>query len=229
MSAADDDTILFDAGGTLVFLDCVRVARLLCCAHPDGAVRLAQSWYHTVFAYDEQLLAEGLNWQSLPEDRRWAWFWNRMTEFAGLDPVSDETAGCLGAENRRLSLWDQTSDEVRSVLEYLSGRYRLGVVSNADGSVAGTFARLGLDRWFSVIVDSEVVGVSKPDPRIFDHALQPLGAQAARTVFIGDSYALDAVGAARAGIRPLLLDPHGLHTHRGVQRIAGLADLRARF
>lgn len=199
------------------------------CSHPECATRLAESWYRTVFAYDELLLATGMDWRGRPGDRVWTWFWNRMAEAAGLEPVSEETAESLMAENRRRSLWDQTSEEVQQILEYLSERYRLGVVSNADGSVAGTFARLGLDRWFSVIVDSHVVGVSKPDPRIFQFALEPLGSQAACTVFIGDSYAMDAVGATRAGIRPILLDPHGLHTYRAVERIASLADLRARF
>ncbi len=221
------ENILFDAGGTLVFLDCARVARVLNIAHLDGVPRLAQSWYHAVFAYDELLLAQGANGSGPVAP--WAWFWNRMTESAGLGQVTEEASHRLMEENQARSLWDQTNDEVHMVLEYLGRRYRLGVVSNSDGSVRATLGRLGLDRWLSVIVDSHVVGVSKPDPRIFDHALGALRSHPSRTVFIGDSYAMDAVGAMRAGIHPILLDPGGLHAGRGVERIRSLGKLCEMF
>jgi HAD superfamily hydrolase (TIGR01509 family) len=223
------DTILFDAGGTLVFPDCARVANLFSGHHPETAARLAQSWYRTIYAFDELILVLGPEAQNYPENRMWVWFWNRMAESAGLPAVSDELAEKLAAENRVRPLWDQTNGEAHALLAHLAGRYKLGVVSNSDGSVEATFTRLGLARWFSVIVDSAVVGVSKPDPRIFDFALKPLGASPESTVFIGDSFTLDCRGAQSAGIHAILLDPHGLHMHRGVERIARLSDLREKY
>jgi HAD superfamily hydrolase (TIGR01509 family) len=204
------------------------VARLIGQSEEE-AERLAAAWYHAIYAYDELLLSKGVDWRGTPQDNLWAWFWNRMAEAAGTPPVSDEAAARIVAENRRRNLWTAVNPDSHSVLEHLHGRYRLGVVSNSDGTVAATFAKLGLDRWFQVIVDSEVVGVAKPDPAIFRHALEPLGSVPERTVFIGDSYALDVRGAQRAGIRPILLDPHGLHAKRDVQRIARLSELSTLF
>jgi len=223
------DTILFDAGGTLVFPDCTRVANLIGCKGEDCADRLAESWYRTIYAYDELLLVTGKSWQGNPGDGMWTWFWNRMAEAAGLPPVSEEAAADIVASNRSRNLWDQVNQDAVPLLEHLTGRYRLGVVSNSDGTVAATLDRLGLARWFSVIVDSEVVGVSKPDPGIFRHALEALDSLAERTVYVGDSYALDVRGASSAGVHPILLDPHGLHRYRGVQCIQTLSELKHLF
>ena len=224
--ASNIDTILFDAGGTLVFPDCSRVANLIGCKGDDCADRLAESWYRTIYAYDELLLVTGKDWRGSPGDGMWTWFWNRMAEAAGLPPVSEETAADIVESNRVRNLWDQVNQEAEPLLEHLSGRYRLGVVSNSDGTVAATLSRLGLSRWFSVIVDSEVVGVSKPDPGIFRHALEALDSVPERTVYVGDSFALDVRGASNAGVHPILLDPHGLHRYRGVQCIRALSELK---
>jgi putative hydrolase of the HAD superfamily len=152
-----------------------------------------------------------------------------MAEAAGLPPVSEEAAADIVASNRTRNLWDQLNQEAEPVLEHLTGRYRLGVVSNSDGTVAATLAQLGLARWFSVIVDSEVVGVSKPDAGIFRHALEALDSVPERSVYVGDSYALDVRGAANAGVHPILLDPYGLHRYRSVQRIQSLSNLKQLF
>ena len=148
-----------------------------------------------------------------------------MASAAGLPALDVAAVSRIMASNRERSLWDQTTDEVRTVLARLHGRYKLAVVSNSDGTVAAKLADVGLAQWFTVIVDSHVVGVSKPDPAIFRFALDALDSDPARTVYIGDSYALDCRGAQRAGLHPILIDPLGLNAHREVQRISRLSDL----
>ena len=59
------------------------------------------------------------------------------------------------------------------------------------------------------VVDSEIFGVEKPDRRIFEHALSLASVAPSAAVHVGDLYAVDVVGAAGAGIHPVLLDPHG--------------------
>ncbi len=61
-----------------------------------------------------------------------------------------------------------------------------------------------------VIVDSHVVGVEKPDPAIFAFALEPMGLDPARCVYVGDTRFADVAGARAAGMIPLHLDPYGL-------------------
>jgi putative hydrolase of the HAD superfamily len=95
-----------------------------------------------------------------------------------------------------------------TVLAELGARgFTLGVVSNADGRVAGALKARGLARHFATIIDSRVVGVEKPDPRIFVLALEACGARPAETVYVGDIYEIDIQGARGAGLTGVLLDP----------------------
>jgi len=84
---------------------------------------------------------------------------------------------------------------------------RLLVVSNSDGSIERGLAELGLRPYFTAVVDSAVVGFEKPDPRIFEHALERAGVLGARALHVGDLYHADVTGARAAGVNALLLDP----------------------
>jgi putative hydrolase of the HAD superfamily len=125
----------------------------------------------------------------------------------------------------------------------------MGVVSNSDGSVEGDLRRTGVcyvpDRTgpetghkteppegvpMGVIIDSAVVGVAKPDPRIFSFALDALGVPADGTVLhVGDSLRYDVAGALAAGLRPVHMDPHGFcpqpDGHPHIRSLAALAEL----
>src|SRR5262249_18455841 len=81
------------------------------------------------------------------------------------------------------------------LLAQLAGRYRLGVVSNFYGNLATVCDELGFGPYLDVTVDSTAVGCTKPDPRIFRHALDRLGLDAADTIFVGDSPTRDMAGA----------------------------------
>ena len=112
-------------------------------------------------------------------------------------------------------------------LERLRESFRLGIVSNASGSVRAAFERIGLARYFEVIVDSGVEGVEKPDPRIFRLALERMGERAERAAYVGDIYHVDVIGARAAGLRPVLLDPHGIHGEKPCERVQSLDELVA--
>ncbi len=69
--------------------------------------------------------------------------------------------------------------------------------------------RCGLTSRVAALVTSEEIGVQKPDPRIFDAALERLGTSAGDTVMVGDAWATDIEGALRAGIRPVWINRFG--------------------
>ena len=77
------------------------------------------------------------------------------------------------------------------------------------------------------VVDSHVVGVAKPDPRIFAPALAALGTPPERVAYIGDSVTMDVNGARAAGLRPVLLDPFDDHPWADHDRIVSLDELLA--
>jgi len=125
----------------------------------------------------------------------------------------------------------------------------VGIVSNATGEVEQALRRLdvcyapGADEVLpeargvnvGAVLDSAVVGVSKPDPRIFTLALEALGlpdADRSTIVHVGDSLRYDVTGALAAGVRPLHLDPHGFcpapDGHEHLRRLDDLVTVLAR-
>jgi len=83
----------------------------------------------------------------------------------------------------------------------------VGVISNSNGSVACALEGAGLAEQLDFVIDSTVVGVAKPDPRIYALGLRAAGTTAAETLYIGDSYFVDVVGARRSGLAAVLFDP----------------------
>ena len=91
------------------------------------------------------------------------------------------------------------------VLAELAGRYRLGIVSNFYGNLATVCGELGLRSHLDVMVDSTDLGWTKPDPRLFRHALNALGVDPADAAFVGDSLSRDMAGARAAGMAHIWL------------------------
>jgi putative hydrolase of the HAD superfamily len=94
-----------------------------------------------------------------------------------------------------------------ALLSRLSGRYRIGIVSNFYGNLQAVLDETGLSPSIGVAVDSTILGCKKPDPRIFQAALDALEASPAEAVFIGDSLRRDMAGARAMGMRHVWLRP----------------------
>lgn len=97
----------------------------------------------------------------------------------------------------------------RCVLAAIKERKPLVLVSNFYGNIGTVLAELGLDGLFDDIIESAVVGVRKPDPRIFSLGTEALGMEAGDVVVVGDSYDKDIVPAKKAGCRTAWLRGEG--------------------
>jgi putative hydrolase of the HAD superfamily len=98
-------------------------------------------------------------------------------------------------------------DDVLPAVKALKGKgLVLGLISNMR------LGRAGLDPFLDVVVTPDDAGAAKPDPLIFRAALKRAGVTAEATVYIGDQYQLDVVGARKAGIRAILIDRYGIAT-----------------
>jgi putative hydrolase of the HAD superfamily len=86
-------------------------------------------------------------------------------------------------------------------LEALAERYRLGLVANQPSAVRKALERDGLDRFFEFRAVSEELGIDKPDPRIFEHALRRTRVDAARAAMVGDRLDYDVRPARAVGMR----------------------------
>jgi len=204
------DAVTFDAGNTLVYPDYDRVTGILeefgVRIKPDRLQR-AELEMHAAFDR-EDLIA------STRDAERFRDFLAAVLSRAGVrdGPAFGRIHEAVLEANRRHRLWTRVPPKVPRLLDRLrKDGYRLAVVSNSDGRVEGFLEAAGLASRFDAIIDSRVVGVEKPDPRIFTLALEPLGVPPHRAAHVGDHYYIDVAGAERAGMTGVLLDPLGLH------------------
>lgn len=97
----------------------------------------------------------------------------------------------------------------REVLLELKQRYRMVLVSNFYGNIATVLKEFGLDGIFEHIIESAVVGVRKPDPKIFALGVDALGVEPNETVVVGDSMDKDIIPATKAGCHTVWFEGEG--------------------
>ena len=220
------DAVLFDAGGVLVLPDPLVIGPLL--AYYDGDDSLAahrRAHYAGMRAKSAAFSMEG----------SWAVYNVAYVESVGVSEADAEEAASVLDETRHASLWRWMIPESREALDVLAAaQIPLGVVSNAAGQIEGTLRREicqvgeGDHVEMRCIVDSHVVGVAKPDPAIFDHALPHFSEfDPARIAYVGDSVTMDIAAALGAGLHPILLDPYDDHPGADFERIRSLTQLAA--
>lgn len=103
--------------------------------------------------------------------------------------------------------------------------YTLGVVSNRHKPYGELLDSLGLASFFHFTLAAGEVSSWKPDPLIFREALARADSCGPCTLYVGDNYYADVLGAQRAGIRPVLFDPDGLFPEADCPIIASLGEL----
>jgi len=211
------EAILFDVGQTFLYPDFPFLKNLLAeygvATDIETLNKGAATAREKIFRYREV--------------ERWQEFFKFWMQFAGApENQIPEILPRIFARHKREHLWnwlDPTAPEVFAGLKKLG--YRLGVISNSDGSIAGAMKKFGLTHFFDCLLDSQVAGVEKPDPKIFEMALAQLNLPAERCVYVGDNYDRDVIGARRAGMAPILLDPFEVVTEQEVLKINRLDEL----
>jgi putative hydrolase of the HAD superfamily len=221
-------TVFLDAGGVLVFPNWTRVSETLA-RHgvivEPGALAAADP-------IARKQIDERTTIATNSDSKRGWLFFNLILTAAGVQ-LSDATSAALTdlhAYHREHNLWELVPEGVVPALSALNALgLRLTVVSNANGTLCAHLERLGLDRHVHCVLDSQDFGVEKPDPRLFEIALERSGADAATTIHVGDLYQVDVVGARAAGVRGVLLDEQGLYEGVDCPRVRSLAELVSRI
>ena len=93
----------------------------------------------------------------------------------------------------------ETVGQIQPLLQSCRKKYVLGIVSNFYGNLTAVCRELCIDVYFHSFIDSAVVGARKPDPKIFQLAVDSLHALPAETYVVGDSYERDIVPAKTIG------------------------------
>lgn len=216
--------VLLDVGGVLllpspeVMLPPLRAAEV----RPDLAV-LERAHYHATAAVER-----------VPPAGRWRRY---LTAYATACGVPAQDAGPVAAELARFadgSTWRHVIPGSADALRAIAALgMPIAIVSNSTGVVERDLRSLGVCQTgagdgieVAAVVDSAVVGVEKPDPRIFAVALDLLGTAPGGVVHVGDTVRFDVDGARAAGIRPIHLDPYGdCPSPDGHEHIRKLADV----
>ncbi|HXJ82642.1 MAG TPA: HAD-IA family hydrolase [Candidatus Methylomirabilis sp.] len=127
--------------------------------------------------------------------------------------------------NPPVGLWNRADPEAAAALRQVkSAGLIAGVISNSNGSVRSILEETGLARDLDFIIDSGIVGVEKPDPRIFRFALEHARVPPEEALYIGDIYSVDVRGARGAGLGAVLLDPRGYWGPRDCQVARDIAE-----
>ena len=109
----------------------------------------------------------------------------------------------------------QTISQARPLLFHFSQKYPMVLVSNFYGNIETVLKDFQLDTIFPKIIESAVVGIRKPDPRIFGLGVESLGVKASETVVIGDSFDKDIVPAESLGCQTIWIKNIGWSAYRG--------------
>jgi FMN phosphatase YigB (HAD superfamily) len=130
----------------------------------------------------------------------------------------------LVAEFARRRRW-HPFPEAGDALRQLAGRVPLYVLANWDLELAAVLRNAGLDGFFCDVLSSAMLGCEKPARACFDAFLARTSLDRSTTVYVGNEYIADVVGARNAGLTPVLVDRHGTMRSADCIRISSLADL----
>jgi putative hydrolase of the HAD superfamily len=202
--------ILFDAGNTLIRMDYAAIAAELARHGVSVTTDMLQrgDWTARV-RLDTDLFATmaAMSTESRDTTARYTQY---LLEGAGVrDPdlharIMDWRRGY----NAPIGLWTVAEPEAADALALARAAGLVtGVVSNSNGTIRRILESLDLARHLDFVLDSQEEGVEKPDPRFFARALGRAGVTADEAAYIGDLYSIDVIGARRAGIRAVLMDP----------------------
>ncbi len=119
-------------------------------------------------------------------------------------------------------------EDVKRLLPVLVEKgYKMAVVSNRSEPFQEEIEALGLAPYFAFALAGSEVNAWKPEPDIFYHACRRLEVTPAESVYVGDNYFADVVGARSAGLLPVLYDPRGIFPEAGCPIIKSFDDLPA--
>lgn len=188
---------IFDYGGTLDTGGC-HWGKVLWHAYQQLQVPVTEAQFREAYVYGERTL--GRNPIIQPD------FTFRQTLAAKVQ-LQMQFLGLKGYEDALTDLvYTSTQAHTRhsrEVLQQLSRRFPMVLVSNFYGNIHVVLCEFGLDGLFKQVIESAVVGVRKPDPRIFSLGVEALGLLPQEVSVVGDSIEKDIVPARQAGCHTL--------------------------
>jgi HAD superfamily hydrolase (TIGR01549 family) len=216
----DLKVVFFDVGNTLLFPNRARIHAPL--AERGIAVdpeHLRDLECRTKNKFDAMLTSNGNTDQSF-----WWMFYSQLLAEIGI--ADNALRDQMVASIRKSGNWDRIPAGTAERLRRIAELYPLAVISNADGRIEDVLRQCGIADCFRTITDSGLVGYEKPHPEIFRQALKSMNARAEESLYVGDVYSVDYLGATGAGMQAMLMDVAGAYGDKGVARVESLEALQ---
>jgi putative hydrolase of the HAD superfamily len=176
--------------------------------------------------HNEELWAQYRVGKITKEKLRGLRFLLTLNEY-GID--NKELAEAIGLDYVKISpLKVSLFSNAFEILDYLKLNYQLFLITNGFSEVQATKLKVsGLGKYFKTVITSEEAGCKKPDPCIFDYAIQKSGAIVEQSIMIGDDPEVDILGARNFGMDQVLFDPGKKYNQNGSTfYINGLIELK---
>lgn len=209
--------IFFDVGNTLLFPNRARMLAPL----PQEKHPTLERW-QALERRTKQEFDQGVLSGKVDHGFWWTFHTHLLVES---DCFDDSVRDKLVGNTQNSANWDQILPGTREALERIGRQYSIAVISNADGRIEAVLERCGICDCFASITDSGNVGHEKPHPAIFAAALHEMNANPADSLYVGDVYSVDYVGATNAGMQAVLFDVSGAYRGKNLPRVESLAEL----
>ena len=213
---AEQRVIFFDVGNTLLFPNRTKMLAPI----PSDRHPTLRQWQalerRTKIEFDQGM-------QSGRVDHGFWWTFHTYL----LQELGENTGmrDALVENTQNSANWDQILPGTRAALDRIGQNFRIAVISNADGGIERVLSRCGIADCFESITDSAIVGIEKPRVGIFEAALKAMQARAHESLYVGDVYSVDYVGASNAGMKAVLFDVTGTYCDRKLPRVESLEQL----
>jgi FMN phosphatase YigB (HAD superfamily) len=225
--------VIFDLDGTLrhsqptynqAFFD---IACRLGVEEPPEGLKKSMRWLHYYWAQSPELMRDQEHYGDQVEA-----FWTNHARLAleslgctplQADRLSAEVYGCMVAEFQPS---DWVPGDVAPALQTLrSAGYRLAVLSNRSHSFESLLSDWGLGGYFEFALAAGELAAWKPDPQVFTRAVERMATDPGETMYVGDNYYADVLGARQAGLVPVLLDSESIFPEADCPVIHTLGEL----
>ncbi|MEA3350592.1 MAG: HAD family hydrolase [Chloroflexota bacterium] len=212
------NTIIFDLDGTLRHSRpssdevLFRLAAQLGVPTPTNLRRQAARWAHYYWAQSDDLLTDTKIFGEHNQD-----FWANYLcrNLIALGCPDDKAVELSPSLQEQMAEQYQPescvpADVTETLISLEEDGFTLGLISNRGDPITEELDELGLSPYFEFVYTAGEVNTWKPDPAIFAPALEKTGCPPERVVYIGDNYYADIIGARRAGLQSILIDPRGV-------------------
>jgi HAD superfamily hydrolase (TIGR01509 family) len=211
--------IFFDVGNTLLFPNRARILATIPAEQHPTLERWQAMERRTKREFDRGMMGGKV-------DHGFWWnFHSSLLQELGLP--NDGALDTLVRNTQNSANWDQILPGTRAALDRIAQRYTIAVISNSDGRIDAVLRRCNICDCFQSITDSGNVGHEKPHPAIFEAALLQMQADPAQSLYVGDVYSVDYVGATRVGMQAVLFDVAGAYRETDLPRVASLTELES--